>query len=975
MTPTTNQYGALDTSDSDESTDLSDPHTSKKAKKDTISTTGSRERPTRKKRFVGTPERERKLLQNLCSDAISDKQSLFRKQILTPRMVKTVKTSLQSKDITDDELRKIATRVISSDYIEAHPDHPSDLIYQPSVLSQYDEKQPSASQEQIYTPARATTTTQISTLKNSPPTPASDTTVQNLAESFDTPQIVAQSLDMQVTETLATTGQEYIDARIKQAINTYIQSEETQDNIRDTTNQHMKQFLDIEANLNEQKSNISHQLTDLQESLTEGVKLLAELKHTNTVLQDENQKLTEKGLTIVQETATALDRASAKMIKTTEEQIDLFVTRNLATMEKSSQTELRKITRATTAKFKAKTQEQITAYDKDLAEKYDDMVVKGNGLIYEMGNTIQTELDLVLDESSSKIKEIKTSAAMDEIIAHAKSKLDMTLNTAPERIDKLEQTQREHQTQLVSTRIRQQQGLARITTLEENISDTPPEPAQLDAPDIAARIQSGINAATVDISNQMQILKHGISTLNHTLDNSILHTTQDVTMKIDHTMTTIKALLVVRDNEIIEMRKTYDEHIDNLTARLHTAYTQEPGTTPDDGVYHGQYEHYDQPDNQPDEYKPQSTPSQRRTSDATSLLSPRAIGLNDSRVDLGFHNFKRDTWAHRLSDEPTRQEMEQLYDIIVSSCRAYGIPILKREDLLPRGTVYPLPEGISGPVHDRISMLMYRKLLETIPHECKSLHSILASFSSQQDGYSALFAIMRSKCSYLQDIQPLWGPTWTAELSPYSYLTALNSKLEEERRRYHNRTSFDIAAEILQQASQHEEYKLLATAYLTNLLPLVSQDKNKVVPKEYQKENLINSLSSYYRTNIAPASTNTPFSINRMGGGNPGGREKAPFKYKNEVQCTACKMFGHDIKLNVCRFCAQHYHTSKYTEKNPEEAIKNASAFASSQDKAKLNKAKLNFPNLFHPDMNEADEMEALAHIALVMYPDADIAE
>ena len=164
-------------------------------------------------------------------------------------------------------------------------------------------------------------------------------------------------------------------------------------------------------------------------------------------------------------------------------------------------------------------------------------------------------------------------------------------------------------------------------------------------------------------------------------------------------------------------------------------------------------------------------------------------------------------------------------------------------------------------------MLIYRKLLETIPHECLSLHSILASFSSQQDGYSALFALMRSKCSYLQDIQPLWGPTWTALLSPYSYLTALNSKLEEERRRYHNRTSFDIAAEILQQASHHEEYKLLATAYLTNLLPMVSQDKTKILPKEYQKENLINSLSLYHRTNTAPASTNTPFLINQMGGG------------------------------------------------------------------------------------------------------------
>ena len=47
-------------------------------------------------------------------------------------------------------------------------------------------------------------------------------------------------------------------------------------------------------------------------------------------------------------------------------------------------------------------------------------------------------------------------------------------------------------------------------------------------------------------------------------------------------------------------------------------------------------------------------------------------------------------------------------------------------------------------------------------------------------------------------------------MSPYGYLTALNSFLEEERRRYHTRTHFDIAAEILQQASQHDAYKLLA---------------------------------------------------------------------------------------------------------------------------------------------------------------------
>ena len=81
-------------------------------------------------------------------------------------------------------------------------------------------------------------------------------------------------------------------------------------------------------------------------------------------------------------------------------------------------------------------------------------------------------------------------------------------------------------------------------------------------------------------------------------------------------------------------------------------------------------------------------------------------------------------------------------------------------------------------------------------------------------------------------------------------------------------------------------------------------------------------------------------------------------------------MFDHDIKLNVCCFCAQYYHTSKYATEFPDETLKNASAFASAQDKAKVNKAKVSFPNLFHPDMTKDDEIIALAHIAMVMHPE-----
>ena len=160
-------------------------------------------------------------------------------------------------------------------------------------------------------------------------------------------------------------------------------------------------------------------------------------------------------------------------------------------MEKNAQSELRKLTKATTARFKAKNQEQLNTYDKDLTENYDDLVVKGNGLIYEMGNTIQTELDLVLEESSLKIKEIKTLAAMDGIIAHAQSKIDETWQAAQERIDKLEQVQREHHIQIALIRIWQQQGLRWVTTLDDHQTQyTPPKPAQLDAPDLEMRTSS-----------------------------------------------------------------------------------------------------------------------------------------------------------------------------------------------------------------------------------------------------------------------------------------------------------------------------------------------------------------------------------------------------------------------------------------------------------------------------------------------------
>ena len=332
---------------------------------------------------------------------------------------------------------------------------------------------------------------------------------------------------------------------------------------------------------------------------------------------------------------------------------------------------------------------------------------------------------------------------------------------------------------------------------------------------------------------------------NHTNSNDLT----DIKAKMTNNMETVTTHLTANDEAILQICRTIADHVELLVDRLHDQYMnpENPFTNQDS---QDQQESMDtrymgaQPSHTPHAKSNMEplTPQQTRMNDTRV----QQTGMNDTRVELGLHNYKRDLWAHRLSDDPTRQEMEQFYDIIVNSSRAYHIPMLKCDELKPRGTVYPEPQIISGETHNRIAMLLYRKLLDTIPSECNSLHSVIGSFSSGQYGYSALFAIMRMKYTYLQDIQPLWGPLRAANMSPYAYITALNSTLKEEHRRYHNCTQFDIAAEILHQASQHEEYKLLATAYLMSLLPLVSQDKHQTLPNKYKKENLIYALSSYH---------------------------------------------------------------------------------------------------------------------------------
>jgi hypothetical protein len=229
---------------------------------------------------------------------------------------------------------------------------------------------------------------------------------------------------------------------------------------------------------------------------------------------------------------------------------------------------------------------------------------------------------------------------------------------------------------------------------------------------------------------------------------------------------------------------------------------------------------------------------------------------------------------------------------------------------------------------------------------------------------------MRTKCRYLQDLLLKWGPTWASDTTAYQYLAQLKSSLEEAQRTSKQYTTFEIAVEILQQAKQHAEYHLISTSYLTRLLSYTNHRND--IPSEYRYDNLIctletnKDLGATHPLPIKPQLNS--FNGNGKGRDNP----RQPFNYRNPVQCKACKTFGHCIGANVCRFSAQCLFATEYNGKEPLEAKANATAFATANNKNKINKVKLLHPTAFTEDMSPEDDEYVLCMLARVMQDTTD---
>ena len=89
---------------------------------------------------------------------------------------------------------------------------------------------------------------------------------------------------------------------------------------------------------------------------------------------------------------------------------------------------------------------------------------------------------------------------------------------------------------------------------------------------------------------------------------------------------------------------------------------------------------------------------------------------------------------------------------------------------------------------------------------------------------------------------------------------------------------------------------------------------------------------------------------------------------KNPVQCTSCKLFGHCIDTQVCRFSAQLMFATDYIAEHKERAKSNAEAYNAANNKNKVNKIYQQFPEKFDEYMTEEEREATRYELANTFY-------
>ena len=318
---------------------------------------------------------------------------------------------------------------------------------------------------------------------------------------------------------------------------------------------------------------------------------------------------------------------------------------------------------------------------------------------------------------------------------------------------------------------------------------------------------------------------------------------------------------------------------------------------------------------------------------------------HSARAIRGLRQFNKGTFLHTLDGgpTPTQPHVENFYRTIASSLLRNEIPIVLFQQLSPTSTALPANHSLDSDTLIAVSQTIYQKLYDSIPIECKTLRDILLTYNRTQDGYAAIYSIMRHSCGFLKTFRPLWGPAWPPDINAYSYKSTLDSWLDEQHRHGTTYTVYEQAAEFLQRACLIDRYKIHALNYLTKLQ---LQGPNQPVSTTYSLNELVNILESN-----APAMPNTnpnTITINKFNGptnkeqdNNTNNGTRRKFQYRREVQCECCHTFGHNVDEDICRIGAQILHTTNFIKEHPKKAENNANAFTAANNKNKINTIKL----------------------------------
>lgn len=557
------------------------------------------------------------------------------------------------------------------------------------------------------------------------------------------------------------------------------------------------------------------------------------------------------------------------------------------------------------------------------AERHQEKIIQHSKLMIQ---TIDTATDLHL-------KNIRT------ISHHERERIEETATNGKKEIQQAEQ----NAIQTISTRMAQ--GLANPPTDDPttNLNETE-----------SNSIQDQIATGKLELADQLRTIQQTLRSEHGRLQKDLNNTKTETLEAMErHKTDTLNELDRKQDTDYSELpRNNTQASPPPLTqpSQSQQFYTDE--TEPTSSLHH------------PSQTTPPKTPifgkagdtledkmraydekiaqeaTERTTKARTALVMDNLYRLHSKSFD--------DIMYLQGNEPPNQAQIVTFYTSIANLFNSLSIPIVPYEQLTITSGTFPADEPVDPKVQQKISSLLFTKLHNSVPKTWHKIRTIIESYTTTQDGYNALFSIMTNNSGYLRLFRTPWGPTWKNEMNSYQYLTELRHHLTDQRRYNQTYTPHEIAAEILQQANQHDRYKVISTTHLSALQGL---DPKGPLPTIFTEQLLIDSIE--INEQKGPQFIDNP-TINKFRGqqqrdhnsrDNDTRDPRKRFNYRREVQCTCCTTFGHDIDQDVCKIGAQVFAVTQFISDQKDKATKNAKAYSIANNKTKIALAKRHFPD------------------------------